>query len=478
MRPTSTTSPSPEPRKGSRTLPVVAVTASALFFFTLLLERVWSNSVDVVFWDQWDYFDPTFKGEGLWSVFRQQFGPCRQGLGGLVITASNALSGWDTRVLSVVTVCLLLVAMLVAVRLKVVLYGELTVWDALIPPLFFRLSQSLAIASIAFPTHGALPIILILFGCLILSVESRKRQLLILTPFAFVAVHTGFANLFLPVLAGILLFRGIAELLKGKRSTAALTAFTTLAVVLMSLTFLFGFISSNIALECEDKATGGIRDYLAWIVTQVSQYWGAADLNFPPLVAILLIIGLLSCLAVASAQSVRREESTDSMRQWARYAVPLALISYSLVFSLASAWGRICGGSGYALSSRYVTHMIPLGLGLFFAWLIVLRGAEGRRLTKHGAISVGVLLAAGIVWGATYDSSADRFATELEIRGKVRWAECVRRGGSAVECSAQTHFLAYPYPDLLDSRIDYLRERKLSFFSDDWSVPDSGSDAP
>ncbi len=471
-RPT-TSVPGRERQYGTRIVPLAAFSLSAICSFTTLFNSVWSNSVDVPFFDQWEVFVPFFRGDGLWSAFRQQFGPVRQGLGALVIAASNDLSGWNMRVLSAVTVCLLAVAMLVAVRLKIVLHGKLTVWDALIPPLFFRLSQSWTLASLANPTHGALPILLILCCCLVLALESRTKQFLILLPLAFVTVHTGFSNLFMPVLVGLLLIRAVRELCAGRRRAAAVTGLTIFGIVSMVLFFFVHLWLGGMYFDCKDEERVGLLDYLGWVVRQFSNYWGLADLSVPLLLTSLMILGLLAGLAFATVRYARFEEGGDSMRNWARYSVPLALISYSLAFSLASAWGRICAGPGFALASRYVTHMIPLGLGLFFVLLIGLQRTSGTGMVTAGTRAVGALLAALAIWGAGYGSSADSLEAEVERHKKLRWAECVRSGGGASDCSTRTRFSAYPYPELLDARIDYLRERKLSFFSPDWKNPDA-----
>lgn len=455
-------------RQGTGLFPIALFVASSMFFFLLLFARVWQTSVDVLFWDQWDFLVPFFDDRGLWWAFRMQFGPHRQGLGAIVIAASNAVSDWDMRILSAVTTTLLLPAMLIAARLKVVLYGRLTVWDAMIPPLFFRMGQADFLASIPNPSHGTLPVGIILLGCLIVTSESRVLQAALLAPFAFFAVHTGFANLLAPVLIGALAVRGFGELVARQWAEAAKTVVAIIGITLVSMTFLIGFHTMGLALACEDGVTPGAGDFANWVVVQSLNYWGLADLAISTIPAVLLLSALLG-LTISSGRVASRDTPNASMQHWARHSVPLILISYSVIFSLTAAFGRICGGSGYALSSRYVTHMIPLGLGAYFTWLLLRDAAARSRVTTSAARVAGILLFGLAVWGGIFISSESRIRTEVEVHKKLMWAECVREGGGSVECTYRAHFMPHVSPEQLDERIEFLRERKLSFFSDDWT---------
>ncbi len=151
----------------------VAFVTSAIVFFGRLWHLVWTNVVNVPFLDQWDFLRPFLGGEGLWAAFRYQHGPHRQGLGSIVIAVSNGLSGWNMNALSLVTTCVLFLAFVIAVRLRVVLYGPLQVWDLLIPAIFFRLSQYESFVFAANPAHGALPLVLVFLTCLTLASDRR-----------------------------------------------------------------------------------------------------------------------------------------------------------------------------------------------------------------------------------------------------------------------------------------------------------------
>ena len=56
-----------------------------------------AHAVNVLYWDQWDFYRPMFENRGWWDTFALQHGPHREGLG-LVLTRLIAdASGWNTR---------------------------------------------------------------------------------------------------------------------------------------------------------------------------------------------------------------------------------------------------------------------------------------------------------------------------------------------------------------------------------------------
>ena len=54
--------------------------------------------VEGIYWDQWMFLEPMFKGEGGLALFTQQHGPHRQGIAFIITSWIMDWSGWDTRV--------------------------------------------------------------------------------------------------------------------------------------------------------------------------------------------------------------------------------------------------------------------------------------------------------------------------------------------------------------------------------------------
>jgi hypothetical protein len=96
---------------------------------------------NMLFMDQWDYLDPLFNHDGWSAQFLQQQGPVREGLG-LVITGWILdATAWDIRYDSLWGATMLLVATVLAIRLKWKMTGTIRFSDAWIPLLFLSLGQ-------------------------------------------------------------------------------------------------------------------------------------------------------------------------------------------------------------------------------------------------------------------------------------------------------------------------------------------------
>lgn len=458
----------------------IAFAASAVLFFARLSHLVWTNAVNVPFLDQWDVMWPFFKGEGLWAAFRFQHGPHRQGLGAIVIALSNGLSGWNMRVLSLVTTCVLFAAFVVAVRVRVVLYGPLRWWDLLVPAMFFRLSQFESVLLVPNPAHGAVPLVLILATCLTLASDGRLLKLILLPMLAFVVVHTGFGLILVPVLFGVLVLQGVGEWRAERRSDLRFTVGTVVAVVLLSLPFLIGYkTSSHMILPCPEGTSPDVLSWIGWPIAMVNRYFGMSDTGAFSLAvgALVFILPALVAIRTGLARGWLVTTRSGPAKEWAAHVVPVVLIGFSLLFSLISAPARICGGLYLAQESRYVTHMIPFALGLYFFLLLLANGKAGdasnlpapvrSRAASIGLAVSGTVLAFFVLFGSSGQTEFDRVWIERDRLGKTRWAGCVVEGGSAAQCEAYANYVVFPRPADLEERIEYLRVRRLSLFSED-----------
>ena len=54
-------------------------------------------TVNIVYWDQWDFLQGLFDGADPWTLFRWQHGPQRQGLGDLILAILYPATGWNGR---------------------------------------------------------------------------------------------------------------------------------------------------------------------------------------------------------------------------------------------------------------------------------------------------------------------------------------------------------------------------------------------
>ena len=73
------------------------VVAAMVFMAIRLADFVNRYAVNIVYWDQWDFLQGLFDGSGLWTLFRWQHGPQRQGLGNLLIAILYPATGWNAK---------------------------------------------------------------------------------------------------------------------------------------------------------------------------------------------------------------------------------------------------------------------------------------------------------------------------------------------------------------------------------------------
>ena len=80
------------------------------FMAIRLADFVNRYAVNILYWDQWDFLRGLFDGADLWSLFRWQHGPQRQGLGNLIIAVLYSATGWDGRVDAAATAVVMLLS--------------------------------------------------------------------------------------------------------------------------------------------------------------------------------------------------------------------------------------------------------------------------------------------------------------------------------------------------------------------------------
>ena len=99
-------------------------------------------TVNLVYWDQWDFLSGLFDGADTWTLFRWQHGPQRQGIGNLIIAVLYPATGWNGRVDAAASAVALGLAGVVALWLVKRVCGALRPWDAVVPLIFLTTSSA------------------------------------------------------------------------------------------------------------------------------------------------------------------------------------------------------------------------------------------------------------------------------------------------------------------------------------------------
>ena len=137
------------PSHGIR-FPLIVVSTVFLAVAVRIVLAVWRYSVNLIYWDQWDFYTPLFNHASLWQIFTWQHGPHREGIGLVLDKFVLESTRWNSRAEALFMVASLLAAALVALRLKQLLFAGpssregsrgLDYTDIAIPFLFLTFAQ-------------------------------------------------------------------------------------------------------------------------------------------------------------------------------------------------------------------------------------------------------------------------------------------------------------------------------------------------
>src|SRR5271169_3470808 len=140
-------------------LPVIVVATVFLAAASRLMLAVWRYSVNIIFWDQWDFYTPLFNHASLWRIFTWQHGPHREGIGLVLDKFVLESTRWNSRAEALFMAGALCAAAIVALRLKQEVFGslgyrDLDYSDIAIPCLFLTFAQMEALVGEANPSYS------------------------------------------------------------------------------------------------------------------------------------------------------------------------------------------------------------------------------------------------------------------------------------------------------------------------------------
>jgi len=445
------------PKPAARAFPWTLLGLVAVVILTLALadHRVrfaYAHTPDVLFWDQWDLYNPLFNGEAWWKTFTYQHGPHRQGLGGLLNATLARFTGWDVRGDAVLTVLATAGAALAALPLARRCGARAGITLATVPLVFLTLRQFEAWVGPANPAHGAFPILLTLLYGLTWFVRSAPARLASQVVLTFFLVFTGF-GLFAGAISPVLLALETWYARADRRRALLAAAACALTLVVWAL-FFVGYKSQPAAPNFHFPHERP-WEYLYFSGLMFASYaglhgYGALDLAGG--IALFLLVA-----AVAVVHGLRVIRGAPSARP--ESTVLLLLSAGTLLYCVNTAVGRVSlGWRDAPFAPRYIPLVVPAILALFIqaerwstAWL------------RHSAWTALFALAA---WSGLRLDTDDRNASEWYSRGREKWREVYLATGSQPAADAATSpdqgFTIYPAD--LTAKLDYLRRHRLNLF--------------
>jgi hypothetical protein len=409
-------------------------------------------SVDVFFFDQWDYLDAFFRNQAtVANLFFVQIGH-REGLGLLPDIVLYPLTRWNTRVDSFVVGGAIFAAMLLALQLKRRVFGPLSYSDIAIPLIFLTVVQFETLLVTPNPAHSAFPLLLIMLYCHALLARNRGFRYAFILVLNYFLVFTGFGIFMGAVTIGIF-FLECYWSLRHITAVQFIRPFVGLLIATASLASFFYHYVFQPSVPCFKVPHSHWLKYSEFTVLVFSGFIVPRPVTVSMEVIVLgaLILSVLIVILVWHLMHLLQSPLCKTN------LIGAVLVGFSLLFAANVAVGRLCLGVKFAFSSRYSTLLIPAFLGIYFYLL------SGRWYGMRK-----VFLGLWIVMLLPGALTVPRDEVRQIALGKWHWADCYVRTGNIAYCDQSTSFIVSPSeePSHLQEKLNYLKEHHLNLFAE------------
>ena len=428
--------------------PIIAVAAVFVAVCIRLAKIVDQYSVDAFFLDHWSFEDSTLFQKHSWlEIFRWQHGPHRQGMGGLLLAIAEPMVHFDQRYVAFVMASLVACACLAALWLKHRVFGRFMYCDVVIPLLFFTPVQYETLLGANNPSHGPLPLLLVVLYCLawtIARTDARCATVLVLN---IALIYTGFGvfmGLITPVLFGLEYVR-----------TRKWAPLISLLIAVVSMASFFIGYRNDPAVQCFSPYLQGHLNYFAFLVFLFSSFVKIYPAQSTVVPAFLAGSVLLLIVAGATASFIPKlaREGTSSPKSLA----PCVMLSYSLIFCCAAAYGRTC--QGLVPAPRYLIYLILAFFGLYL-------GALSGKIPLLRREYIGAVLLISLASSGWISANESRTMSTIS-RQRRTWRDCYLASHNISACDKVSESFIYsiPEPADLQPKLEFLEKRHLSLFS-------------
>ena len=426
------------------------------FLLTLrLFMLVDKYAVNILFWDQWDFYNAFFQNRSLWEVFSWQHGPHRQGVGFVFTKFLAELSGWNSRTEAFAITGIICLSTILALYLRLRLFGPLFWGDVAIPLTFLTPAQYEIFIITPNLSHGAFPLLLLVLYCFGWTIQKRFLRYCVVLALNFLLIYTGF-GIFIGVITPIIF---IVDLFLACRNgifwDMILSAFFTL---LSFVSFGLFFIDYSIApaADCFQFPHPQYWEYPQFMALTFANFMGLRGVGLKQLIMGGIVLLIMIFISIHHTKKFLKETYQSRKMN----IVIVILLVFSLLFSANTALGRVCLGMSAAQASRYVTYLIPAFFGLF---LHILTIQDVKIKNFFLAITIIILFVASFPLKKVDWETMKSFS-----HGKKQWKEHYLRTEDIEESNLTSGFKIYPWPEhtKLKEKLDYLKMKKLNLYRD------------
>jgi hypothetical protein len=332
-------------------------------------------------------------------------------------------------------------AMLVALAMKRNLFGSFTYSDIAIPLMFLALAQGETLVGTPNPAHSGFPLLMIMLYCAALLQRNRLFKYGSVLLLNVLLIYTGFGVFMGAVTLGLF----VLELYWGVRGVTPGPVALPIIAILIAAASLGSFFVHYIfwpAVDCFVFPYHPIASYARFMALMFWEFVG------PRLPRVGTLIGMAILIVAMTAFGVQVRRLLITQRPAPTALVGSVLLGYSLLFTANAAIGRTCLGIEAALTSRYVTLLIPAFLAIYF-YLILLSATRARKL------ALGLFLLLLVPSAFAVRTTARKFAD-----GKRAW--CYLQNENIQYCDSSARFKVNPNPeqDRMKEKLDYLKQHR------------------
>lgn len=437
--------------------------ASAVIFALLTIRLCFfvdTYAVNLLFWDQWDFYAPLFDSSDAWGLFAHQHGPHRQGLGMLITAALAFASDWNTRWDSFAVLCCVVAATLLATRLGV--NGGFNWCVSLVAAalLFLNLRQYEIFVGTPNLSHGALPVTLLMATCLAFYLRDAWTRAVLLAALTFALVFTGFGLFAGLIILPVVIAEGVARLTHQEKVDILPLVFLLAATGLTWAAFSVGYVFAP-AVANFQFPHGRPWEYVQFTALLAAHTIGIPGAGWWPFACGVVIWSLVLLVTIGHGIRLLTCAGVPAVNM-----TIVTLAGFSMLFAVSTAIGRVCLGVEGAHTSRYIILILPALFALFLGF---------RTLPQACSIASVVLFLAAITPGALMLNEKDREHITESRRGRLAWREAYLLSRDEDAANSWASYSVYPVPGMIRERLQFLEHRGLSFFSSVGNAPTAPS---
>lgn len=436
------------------------VTLTFLLATSLLFYYIHTYSVNILYSDQWDFYDAFFFEKESWiELFYWQHGPHRQGISFILQKYLDQWSNWDSYYTCIaIGIFLTLSAYLYLITVRKIT-GQTSVFDAIIilavlsPVQFelFTLTPNLS--------HGAFPAFLIALYVYCLTLPHQLIGYSLITIINLHLLFSGF-GIFMGAITPILLLIQLIYAIQQNNKRYYLWYSTLLLFSFLSI-YLFFINYTFLPLLSNPDIKPSILKYITFITIAFFKLLGFTKLTWYNIACAgfitLAIFTVLLHIVIIISKNIFNRKLTQL-----KDIIIFILIGFSLLFIIYAAIGRVAIGVETGGASRYMPYLIPSLVGLYI--YLITNTTLTQNTSKKLLISYTLLVLSTFI----FNDDNVRVMESFYLR-KAIWKEVylnTKDINQANKLSLNLPIYEFPQNTQLNKKLNWLNINKLNLFKD------------